>query len=261
MMDIHLFKVISFVSIFLTGLLGGGLAVWLAASSRSERFFSLGSAFAGGIFLGAGLIHMLPDAREGFQAAVPGYAFPWVALICACGFLLVLFLERVVLRGHHSVEKSVGRENEISLYPYVIVVVLSLHSVIAGIALGTEQRVVQALVILIAILAHKGSAAFALGVSLQRGGVSRGRVMHIVCFFSLMTPFGILMGSGLTALLTGRTEQFTASVFDALAAGTFLYVAVVDIIGEEFAGPKDRLFKFILLTFGLGFMAVLAIGT
>ena len=48
-------------------------------------------------------------------------------------------------------------------------------------------------------------------------------------------------------------------VFDAVAAGTFLYVAVLGIIEREFTQPKDRWLKFILLAFGLGIMAVLAI--
>ena len=35
-------------------------------SQISEMVFTMGNAFAGGVFLGAGIIHMLPDAREGF---------------------------------------------------------------------------------------------------------------------------------------------------------------------------------------------------
>jgi len=65
----------------------------------------------------------------------------------------------------------------------------------------------------------------------------------------------------MSAVLEGKAELVTTAVFDALAAGTFLYVAVLDIIQQEFAHARDRGIKFVLLSFGLGLMAVLAIWT
>lgn len=270
-MDIVTFKVAAFVVIFLTGMAGGLLSLRLAASPRSERLFSLGNALAGGIFLGAGLIHMLPDAQEGFRGAATAAGsswpstlagFPWVSLICACGFLLVLFLEKVLLRHQHGTMPGASESGPRgAFYPYVLLLVLSIHSIITGIALGTEQTIALAAVILLAVMAHKGSAAFALAVSLARGGAPRGRLLRIVAFFSLMTPLGIALGWTMTALLSGATEQLAAVVFDALAAGTFLYVALLDIIQEEFASSEDRWTKFNLVGAGLGLMALLAVWT
>lgn len=256
-MGILAFKIIAFVAILLTGLAGGLLSVRLSASERSDRFFSLGNAFAGGIFLGAGLIHMLPDAQEGLKALASD--FPWVMLLCAAGFLLVLVLEKVIIHSHDAVADSVEREAKCSLYPYILTIVLSVHSVIAGIALGTEDTIRLSIVIFIALISHKGSAAFALGVSLVRAGIHKSRLLKIVTLFCFMTPLGIVIGSIATAAMSGRTEQIVEGVFDAVAAGTFLYVAVLAIIEEEFSLPHDRWLKFFLLTFGLGVMAVLAI--
>lgn len=257
-MNILFFKTVSSIAILFTGLIGGLLSVKLAASARREEIFSLGSAFAGGIFLGAGLIHMLPDAREGFKSVI-GDQFPWAFLLCACGFLLVLFVEKVLLHGHSALTESGQEKPGGSFYAYVIMVVLSIHSIIAGIALGTEEIIVKALIILIAIMAHKGSAAFALGVSLNRAGIQASRLVKIVLCFSFMTPIGIILGSTLTHFLTGSAEQICTSVFDALAAGTFLYVALIEIIEHEFDRTENRLLKFVLLSFGLGLMAMLAI--
>jgi len=258
-MNIVVFKIVAFVVIFLTGLAGGLLSLQLAASKRSERLFSLGNAFAGGIFLGAGLIHMLPDAQEGFGDLAGD--FPWVSLLCAVGFLLVLVLEKVIIHGHHAVADSAEQEDQATLYPYVLTLVLSVHSMIAGIALGTEDTVALSIVIFIALISHKGSAAFALGISLLRAGVQRARLLKIVTLFCFMTPIGILLGATLSALMTGTAERIVEGVFDAVAAGTFLYVAILGIIEEELARPADRGLKFILLAFGLGFMAMLAIWT
>ncbi len=258
-MTIASFKLLATALILVTGLAGGLLSVWLASSKRSQSIFSLGNAVAGGIFLGAGLIHMLPDAQQGFAGLAAGAAFPWVFVVCGLGFLMVLFLEKVLVGHHGAIAAAEDKQPGRSIYPYVLTLVLSVHSIIAGIALGTEQTMGLACVILIAVLAHKGSAAFALGVSLFRGGVGKARTMAIVSLFSFTTPLGIVLGAGMTALLTGTAERLTTSVFDALAAGTFLYVAVVDIVEEEFSRPEARRLKFCLLTSGLGLMALLAV--
>jgi len=202
---------------------------------------------------------MLPDAREGFKTFFGGYEFPWVSLLCACGFLLVLFLEKVFARGHEDLLISEKEHTPGRFSPYILMLALSVHSIIAGIALGTEDVITRAFVILVAIIAHKGSAVFALTVNLNRDGVSRTRVMKVDTFFSFMTPLGIILGLVLTTLLKGRAELLIEGVFDALAAGTFLYIALIDIIQEEFINPKDKGFKFILVTFGLGFMSFLAV--
>ena len=48
------------------------------------------------------------------------------------------------------------------------------------------------------------------------------------------------------------------AVFDALAAGPFVYVGVVDIMEEVFSSSHDRGLKFGIMTAAFGFMALLA---
>ena len=63
-----------------------------------------------------------------------------------------------------------------------------------------------------------------------------------------------------TSVLTaiGNDYGFEA-VFDALAAGTFLYVATVDIVHDAFGKTADRWLKLSLAGGGFAVMAVLAI--
>ena len=51
------------------------------------------------------------------------------------------------------------------------------------------------------------------------------------------------------------SEQVVTTVFDTMAAFTFLYVAVIDIIKQECARPEQKRLKFNLLAGGLGCMA------
>jgi zinc transporter 1/2/3 len=260
-MDILLFKALAFVFIFLVGIAGGLCSRWLSGAKHSELLFSLGNAFAGGVFLGAGLLHMLPDAQEGFKNLIPESDYPWFALVCCGGFLL--FLEKVLMHHEHSqqVEPTPKETATLSPYPYVLLVVLSVHSIITGIALGTEGRISQASVILLAVLAHKGTASFSLGISLFRANVPCGRIYRMIALFALMTPLGILLGVGCMHLMDGWMERAFEAGFDALAAGTFLYVALLDIVDDEFSRRHHLALKFGLVILGLAVMAVVAIWT
>jgi solute carrier family 39 (zinc transporter), member 1/2/3 len=251
-LDLMTFRVVAIVAILLTGLAGGLLPLWLGYTPRTQRFFSLGNAFSAGIFLSAGLIHMLPDAEVNLRGVLG--EFPAASLIAVIGFFIVLFVERVVSSG----DAEAG-EAKPGVYAYILALVLSVHSLIAGIALGTEQTTTGVLVIFLAIIFHKGSAAFALGVSLFRGGVPRASIPRTIAIFSSMTPLGIVVGSLLAAGLGGAAGRLVEGVFDALAAGTFIYVAILDVIGEEFSVPGDRLVKFILAALGGAGMAIIGI--
>lgn len=256
-MQIVELKLISSVVIFVSGLIGGLLPLRLDDSERSRRLLSLGNGFSGGIFLGAGLIHMLGDAQRGFASITDTY--PFAFLIAGGGFLAILFLEMVALQGREDVGAMSGGKN--AIYPFLLTIVLSVHSLIAGTALGLEGSIAASLALLVAIIAHKGSAAFALGVSLRSARFPRRRLITTVAMFSCMTPIGVLTGLAFSRALSGQTAVILEAVFDALAAGTFVYVAVLDIIDESFAEKVDLGIKFALLTAGFLGMALLAVWT
>lgn len=258
-MNIAVFKIIAFIAILITGISGGFVSLRLAASKRSKRLFSFGNAFAGGIFLGAGLIHMLPDAHDNLSQLSTNY--PWAFLICAIGYLIVLLLEKVVAKSHSAVADSLAERPQASIYPYMLILVLSIHSIIAGIALGSESTIGLSIVIFIALISHKWSAAFALGVSLIEANIRKTKIKKIIILFAFATPLGIIMGASLCACLTGNAEGIFEGSFDAIAAGTFLYIAIAHVLAKEFKQQADRWQKFLMATAGLGLMALLAIWT
>ena len=144
-------------------------------------------------------------------------------------------------------------------YPFLLCLILSIHSIIAGTSLGLEATLASATAIFIAIIAHKGAASFALGVSLRESNFPTFRHVVIIFFFSAMTPLGVILGTVFSAVFSGNTSAAIEAVFDSLAAGTFLYVAVVDIIEEVFKQPPDRWIKVLFISCGFGLMALIAI--
>lgn len=256
-LDVTTFKIVSVFTTFFVALIGGYFAFSLANRKNSSKLFSLGNSFSGGIFLGAGLLHLLPDSVEGFSEALPNFEFPIAYLICVFGFILILFFENVLLRSEHS--DTVFDHFKSGIYPYLLTIALSIHSIIAGIALGAESNIEMASLVLVAIIAHKGSAAFALIVNLFSSDVNRKRIRTILFLFSVMTPFGILFGLIATLNLNDSYTMLLTSTFDALAAGTFIYISILDIIHGEFSDRRNSWAKFSILLFGFGLMSLIAL--
>ncbi|MBT3400197.1 MAG: ZIP family metal transporter [Rhodospirillaceae bacterium] len=261
-MSLLAIKAIAILVILLTALLGGLAALRTRQSRHADRLFALGSLFGAGVFLGAGLIHVLPDSVDLFSRLYPKLDYPVPFGIVALGLISVLAVDRF---GHrlqarsHAVDSEAGAASAM-----ILLVVLSFHSILAGAALGAEDSAANSIVLLLAVVAHKGSAAFALTSGLLRVPVAgapddRKSIWGLLLVFALMTPLGILLGTGLQELLDGDAARVSEAVFDAFAAATFVYVATMEIIGPEFRSNERSLSKLGALTAGLAVMALVAL--
>jgi len=265
----------AFVPVVFAVGLGSALLPWVLGSrGSSDRALALGDTFAGGVIGGAGLVHLLGGGIDGFRAAAPGVHYPLALLLAGVGFLLILLIEGVVVPGRspgdgHGGGRPTGSHHEIGWppvttgrqvpYAVILLVVLSVHSVVLGLALGAQRTVSGALLVFLAIVAHKGMAGFALGVGYQRAGYTVGRAVSPVVFFSAMTPLGILVGTAVGASLAAHAQALFEATFDSLGAGTFVYIAALDIIKTEFDDPDYRGQKWLAATLGFGIMAFLAL--
>ena len=81
--------------------------------------------------------------------------------------------------------------------------------------MGAQASVVDTLHIFIAIVAHKGLAAYALGSSIVDSGASRVRFWVVIAIFALATPAGI----GLGRVVASVSESGPAAALSALASG------------------------------------------
>ena len=261
-MGLSEYKIFYIGIVGLIGIIAGLWPVLTSAHARYDRFFSLCNAFGGGVFLGAALIHLLPDSIESLDSLLgPSLEYPLASLICTTGFLLVLLIEKVIVSEGEERMVRAASVRRYALAPYVLALILSVHSIIAGMALGAESSLVTSAALFTAIIAHKGVAGFALGVSIRNDGVARAQAIGLIALFAAMTPLGIAIGAVLSGLLSNQGAKWFEGVFDGLAAGTFLYIAVVDIVESEFAKPKDAGAKFAMVFFGIAVMAVVAIWT
>ncbi len=267
-------KLVLAVVVGLVGIAGTAVPWLLGRRTASDRGLAIADTFAAGVLGGAGLIHLLGSGQAMFASALPEVEFPIALALAGAGFMLILFIEAVLVPGHpghhdtpatggpaalqheaHGHERGAGQV----VYPIVLLVVLSVHSILLGTALGAQSTWAGALVVFLAVIAHKGAAGAALGVGFHRAGLGYRAALPRLTFFSVMTPLGIVLGTVVGASLSGQSAQVFEGIFDSLGAGTFLYIAALDIIKTEFDTPRDAALKWWATAAGFTLMAVLAI--
>lgn len=269
-MDPLVLKIIAIVVLLGLAALGGVLPLRVSKWEQAEKWFSLSNAFAGGLFLSVGLIHMLGEADEGFVEAGVHDVYPFGLLLATVAFLAILLLETVVAGadegddervelGGTAVPVDVEDRREAGLRARLLVILLSLHSLIAGMAIGSETSVAATVAILIAIIAHKGPEGYALGLSLYEAGRERSDLIRTVLLYSVMTPIGIVIGTVLSEVLTGEAQILAEAIFDALAGGTFLYIATFGILKEEYSKPHYRWSKYAMTAAAVGLIALVSV--
>lgn len=248
-MTLLFYKIIAGLLIFLATLLSIIYPIKQRKLPRHNTALELADALASGIFLGTALFHMLPDAIAGFSSLKNNLNYPVAELICALGFFLLLFLERL--------SYFIGPKNHANALSYMVVLILIVHSLIEGAVLGINPTFATALVIFIAIIAHKSSESFALAVILNRSDLSLKKILQLILLFSLMKPFGIAFGTLLTRSL--KNEDWLIAGFNAFAAGTFLYMSTLHHINHHHKeDEKEGLGELGALFAGLVIMGVLA---
>lgn len=218
--------------------------------------FHFAETLASGIFLGAAMFHMLPDAEKNFSIYSNLSSYPWAQLLCVFSVMMLLWVEQILSKNHQHNLATSARQ-----IPYMPITVLSLHSILEGAALGINLSTGEAFMILLAILAHKGLDSFALCTSMQRSVLTAKHSKMILLTFSLMTPLGIILASSAILLLQSHMAQLFQAIFNALGAGVFIYLAITHRINHYLYEQEDlhSLHYLLAVSAGLFVMAALAI--
>ena len=153
------------------------------------------------------------------------------------GFLLMFILEgsgigHAVHEEHHDHEHGHGHGHvHHAAAGGLLVFGLTLHAATDGVAIGAASATgdfALSITVLLAVLIHKGPAAFSLGVFSMHEREERKDSIRDVAIFALSTPVMIII-SGL-ALEGLETHMIGLAML--FSAGTFLYVATVDTLPD-----------------------------
>lgn len=121
---------------------------------------------------------------------------------------------------------------------------------IEGFVIGLEDELGSVVLVFLALISHHWIESFACGVNLLRASVHIKPMVLLMLFFSFMAPLGIVIGMVLNTVMDEEAGEVLEAYTVAIAAGTFLYVAIVDILVEEFLITKDKWGKTLFLVIG-----------
>jgi len=214
-------------------LLGGLLSVLAAAlflvlreSLRNHLLPHLVS-FATGALLGAAFLGLLPHALASVDSS-DTHVIPMAVLLGLLGFFL---LEKLVLWRHchadHCEVHAPDQQSREHSTGTMILIGDGLHNFLDGILIAAAflTDIHLGIVTSLAVAAHEIPQEVGDFAVLLHGGFSRGRAFVYNVLTSLTTVFG-----GVLAYFTLQQIQVALPYVLAVAASSFIYIAVADLI-------------------------------
>ena len=138
-----------------------------------------------------------------------------------------------------------------SIRSLMLVLALSLHSVIEGMAIGLQESSDQLLQLFAAVGIHKGILGFSLGLSLVRdGSLSFCRMLTSALVFCGASPLGVGIGWAVTDAGSSLAGDTANAVLQGVACGTFLYITFFEVLPHEFRDNRDRMLRTLFVVIG-----------
>lgn len=258
------------VAVVAASLLGGALPLAAVLThTRLQVYLSV----AAGVMLGAAFFHMLPEAVEAGSSDTLRWS--------AAGLLALFLLERFFAYHHHEAPGEVGGHGHDHQHDHqddhdqapagrtlhwgAATFGLAVHSLVGGVALasavaadmaGRGRLGSVAWGAILATLMHKPADALTIVSLMLRAGSSRPRVAWVNLAFALMVPLGVVVfTAGLSALPAESAGPLRANAL-AFSAGTFLCIALSDLLPELHFHAHDRLKLSLALLAGFALMAL-----
>ncbi|KAL5723766.1 hypothetical protein ACHQM5_007122 [Ranunculus cassubicifolius] len=289
-------------AILISSAIGVGSPILLQkykAFQPGTSLFFMVKAFAAGVILATGFVHVLPDAFEHLTSPClnkPWSDFPFTGLIAMTAAIGTLMVDTVATsyfqslhfnsekkstmdeehggehashvhvhthatHGHsHGADESSGAElTRHRVISQVLEIGIAVHSVIIGISLGATKDVSTIFTLLIALYLKEWDLVDAKFKSRA--------VVIMVLVYMLTTPGGIAIGMAISRIYkeNSPTALIVEGVLNSASAGILVYMALVDLLAADFMSAKVqgsmKLFfgVCVCLLLGAGMMSTVAI--
>ena len=200
-----------------------GYVFVLVFKPTKQKNLKLLLAFSGAFLLSITVFNFLPEVYNNNSKTV--------GLFIMIGILLQIILEffsKGAEHGHVHINKNA------SLFPWLLFISLSIHSVLEGLPIETHENLIYGIII------HKLPVAIILATIFLASKLSRLKILFFLTLFALMTPLGVL--------LSQETEIFKLyyTEISALVIGIFLHISTI-ILFESSEGHKFNLSKLLVI--------------
>lgn len=243
----HLITFILFAAMLVVVSMAGAFLPRIKKLSHAQA--GLLVSLSSGIFIGLLFIMLLPEAIH--QSEHAGIDIHNVMYAILAGFLLILVVN-VILKK----EDGSGKHCHHHITSMSTFIGLSVHAVCDGMALAATFMAGEqvGLMATIGMCIHKFVVLFSLSSSMLLSEMDRKTAMKYLLGFALITP---IAGIVFMLLLSGvHIGDYTALPL-AFAAGTFMYVALCDLLPEAFHSKDRKWQSLVMVIIGIAIIAIM----
>jgi zinc transporter 1/2/3 len=294
-MELLHFKYISAAIIFVSSIMGAAGSIFVTALKWRTRL----EALAGGAFLGAGMLHLLPDASDELEK-VEWLTYPLAPTITVAIFVIFTLIDLFSVSEADAAGFNDARDNSdthVSAYDSLpecgdgsettacdatepplqtesrfgtdmssfdastisLYFMVGMDSTIEGLTLGVLHKWPKVIAILIAIVAHKPVEAFAIALIILKRRPTRLGFFLLTSFYSLLSPIGIGVGIELRNI----DSSLMLGIIESCSAGAFLFMGCREWM-EMFQkkgdwGAGEKLWHYGSFLFGIMWLCTVAV--
>lgn len=222
--------------------------------NMSDRTVHRLVALSAGIFIGLLFLLLLPEGMEECEeSGIDAHDSVWALL---AGFLLILCIDTLMKHRH-----SGGCVDELGSAPSSVtsLVGLSIHAACDGLALASTFLVGETVAFMttVGMCIHKFVVLFSLSALMLSDGIERRRALRYLLGFGLVTPVAGIAFFLVLDGISGIEGMYGLPLM--FAAGTFMYVALCDILPEAFHRDKHDATALGLIIVGVALIALMTI--
>jgi zinc and cadmium transporter len=227
------------------GLLVASVVLFIRKDLRTRMVPWLVS-YAVGTLLGAALLGLLPEALDSLRPKA-------AAIALLSGVLTFFIVEKLVLWHHWHDDDECDVHKTTAM---LLIVGDAIHTFVDGVVIAAAVLVSVPLGITtaLAIVAHEIPQEAGDFAILLSAGYSRSRAVLL----NLTSAIGGILGAAAMLMFGSATPKVVPFVL-AFAAGSFLYIAMADLIPSLHHGKRDRTsaVQAVLIALGVATIAVL----
>ncbi|MDB2385220.1 ZIP family metal transporter [Polaribacter sp.] len=196
----------------------------------NKHFVRLLLAFSGAYLLSVTILHLMPEVYQGTTN------YKTVGIFILTGIILQSVLESFSKGVEHGHIHANSNEKK---FPFLLFVSLCIHAFSEGLPIHHSNGN-----LLWAIVVHKIPISIVLATFLINSNYSKKKVFSFLFIFSLMSPFGLLLGNYIP-FFTNYTREITS-----LIIGVFLHISTI-ILFESTENHKFNFQKFVAILLGI----------
>lgn len=213
-------------------------------------------SLSAGIFLGILFFLLIPEAfhegMESFPDIEEENQIKYVSMIIMAGFLVIMLVD-IVMKHYHMAScpcECHEDEHKHELTSFSAFIGLSVHAFCDGLVLAASLMAGKDVfgMALAGMCIHKFVVLFSLSSTFLLSDKPKKVIWIYLGSFILITPLAAVISF---LVLNGMSVDGMTGIPLAFSAGTFMYVALCNMLPEAFHRKKQDLFAFAMLAVGI----------